>query len=101
QLRLGYVHAMRWRVDAVIGRPRREAALVGAGMAVLYLVTATAVHSESDDAVNFARGIVDGKVGKVLHPHHLLWGVLGWLSDNVARAFGHHGDAVPPVQALN
>lgn len=81
---------------------RREAALVAAALAVVYLLTLTGNHGEAEDAVNYASGIRDGLTGQALHPHHLLWGALGWLVHNAALALGRDGEGtLGELQAMN
>jgi hypothetical protein len=82
-------------------RELREGATVAGGMAVLYLLTLTANHTEAEDALEYASGITSGKVSEVLHPHHVLWGALGWLTHNAALALGFGGGALPVLQVQN
>ncbi|MDQ3936752.1 MAG: hypothetical protein M3340_19200, partial [Actinomycetota bacterium] len=85
-------------------RPRRlyrEAALVAVGLAVVYLLTLTANHAEAEDALSYAAGIRTGAAGEVLHPHHVLWGALGWLAHNAALALGHDGGPLGVLQVQN
>ena len=81
---------------------RREGALVALAMAVLYLLTLTANHTEADDAVSYAVGIREGDTdAAVLHAHHLLWGAIGWVGHNAALALGFDGGALEVLQVQN
>lgn len=79
----------------------REALLVAALLAVVYLLTLTANHAEAEDALGYAAGIEDGDIRDVLHPHHLLWGALGWFTHNLALAAGHDGGSLGVLQVQN
>lgn len=81
--------------------PRREALLVTAALAVLYLLTLTGNHAEAEDAINYANGLEEGLIGQALHPHHLLWGGIGWIVHNVALALGREAGTLGELQAMN
>ena len=80
---------------------RREGLFVALALAALYLVTMTGNHAEAEDAVGYANGIRDGLIGQVLHPHHLLWGALGWVVHNAALALGRDDGTLGELQAMN
>lgn len=83
------------------GGARREAAFVGIGAAVVYLVTMTGGHREAEDALAYAVGIRGGAAEDVLDANHLLWGALGWLVHNSAHAVGIGDGPLPALQAMN
>ncbi|MEA2353699.1 MAG: hypothetical protein QOJ14_2113, partial [Thermoleophilaceae bacterium] len=88
-------------MGAAPGRLVREAVLVAAAFAVLYLVTMTGSHHEAEDSLAYAAGIRGGHARDVLNQNHLAWGALGWLVYNGARGLGLASTALAPLQVMD
>jgi hypothetical protein len=65
----------------------------------LYFYTRTEVHTF--DALSYTWGVEDKPLGLLFHPHHLLYGPVGWLAYKGALALGYAGHADVPVQVVN
>jgi hypothetical protein len=69
------------------------------GLGILYFTTRTEVHTF--DALSYTWALEAKPFGLLFHPHHLLYGPLGWISYKTAQLMGYVGRADVPVQLVN
>lgn len=88
----------RFRIRAATV-PRLAGLLGCIALGSLYIYTRTEVHTF--DALSYTWGVEDKPFGLLFHPHHLLYGPLGWLAYQASLALGYTGRADLPVQVVN
>ncbi len=94
-----------YTADAEAVLPRRtlllEAAIVGAAVAVIYLLTMAGSHNEGEDGVGYLLPIRSGSIAGIFNPYHLIYNWLGWTAYNIARLLGFGGGPMGPMQVLD
>ncbi|MFP4323433.1 MAG: glycosyltransferase family 39 protein [Anaerolineales bacterium] len=65
----------------------------------VYTFTRTEVHTF--DALSYTQDVENKPFIQLYHPHHLLYGPVGRMAADVAKAFGYHGRADVPIQFMN
>jgi Dolichyl-phosphate-mannose-protein mannosyltransferase len=81
--------------------PAAEALLAGGLVVIVYLLTLSRNHSETEDSLVFALRVQGGDFDQFFEAPHMLYDWIGWLGYNAVRGLGITDDPVPPLQALN
>jgi len=69
------------------------------GFVWLYTQTRTVIHTF--DALSYTQDVENKPLLELYHPHHLLYGVVGYGVVDMAESIGYEGRADQPIQALN